>query len=274
MFLMKWSFLILVTSFILFLSLPFSVQARHEGEPDEIEIKYIQKPGELIPLETVFTTEDGAEIRLGDLFDGRPVVLMFAYYECPTLCGVALEDLGTALKNVNLEIGKDFNIAVISIDPEETDRTAAAAKDKIFHHSALEATPESWRFLTGTESNIQTMTEAVGFQYVYDEEMDMYFHPTGVVVATPDGRIARYIDGIGYDPLSLRLALVEASKLQIGSITDAVGLFCYQYDDVTGQYTLAVMRLMQIAGVATAGILGAAIYFLKRRERKTGADRL
>jgi protein SCO1/2 len=127
--------------------------------------------------------------------------------------------------------------------------------------------------LTGTEETIHTLTEAAGFQYVYDEEMDMYFHPTGVVVTTPEGQIARYIDGIGYDPLSLRLALVEASNRQIGTINDAVGLLCFQYDEVTGKYSLAVMRLVQVAGVITAGILGTVIFLLKRREKKTGGDR-
>jgi len=271
---MRRSLIILVICMVLNLSVPFSVLARHEGDPEETVIEYIQKPGEQIPLETVFIAEDGSEFRLGDLFGERPVVLMFAYYECPTLCGVALEDLGNAVKNVNFEPGNDYNIAVISIDPEETAQTATAAKEKIFQHSELEASPESWRFLTGTPENIHTLTEAVGFKYVYDAEMDMYFHPTGVVVATPEGQIARYINGIGYDPLSLRLALIEASKRQIGTVTDAVGLFCYQYDDVTGQYSLAVMRLLQIAGVATAGILGSAIFLLKRRENKTGVDRL
>lgn len=268
---MRRTVLIAFLIFLLNWSIVLNARA-HEGDPEELEIDYIQKPGAQVPLDTLFTAEDGTPIRLGDIYGERPVVLMFAYYECPTLCGVALEDLGNAVKQVDLEPGADYNIAVISIDPRETDRIAAQAKEKIFRNSALDARSESWKFLTGTEEAIHEVTTAAGFQYVYDEEMDMYFHPTGVVVTTPEGRIARYINGIGYDPLSLRLAIVEAAGRRIGSVRDVVGLLCYQYDEATGQYSLAIIRLVQAAGIASAGILGAAIILMKKREKKTGSD--
>ena len=97
-------------------------------------------------------------------------------------------------------------------------------------------------FLTGTENSIQALTEAVGFHYRFDSETNQYVHASGIMVATPDGKLSRYFYGIDYSPRDVRLGLVEASENKIGSPVDQVLLFCFHYDPVTGKYGPVIIK--------------------------------
>jgi len=87
------------------------------------------------------------------------------------------------------------------------------------------------------------------------------------MILTPEGRLARYFYGIEYSPRDLRLGLVEASAERIGSPIDQVLLFCYHYDPMTGKYGVVIMRILQLAGLATLVSLGFFIFVMLRRER-------
>ena len=88
------------------------------------------------------------------------------------------------------------------------------------------------------------------------------------MVATPDGRLARYLFGIEYGPRDVRFALVEASLGRVGSLADNLLLYCYHYDPMTGRYGVYVLRTLRIAGVATVLLIGAFIVVMVRRERR------
>ena len=66
----------------------------------------------------------------------------------------------------------------------------------------------------------------------------------------------------------MRLGLIEASGGKIGSKTDQLLLFCYQYDPSTGRYGLAIMRAVRIGGILTLLALGSFIFFAVKRERR------
>ena len=87
---------------------------------------------------------------------------------------------------------------------------------------------------------------------------NQFAHASGIMVVTPQGKLARYFFGIHYPARDLRLALVEASDGKIGSPVDRVLLLCYHYDPATGQYTPAVMNLCRgpaaILTVARSGL--------------------
>src|SRR5262245_52318734 len=42
-----------------------------------------QRLNEQVPLELTFCDESGKTVRLGDFFEGKPVILVLAYYRCP-----------------------------------------------------------------------------------------------------------------------------------------------------------------------------------------------
>ena len=138
-----------------------------------------------------------------------------------------------------------------------------------FNHSRYRpGTEGGWHFLTGDEVSVKRLTGAAGFRYAWDEQTGQFAHPAGVIVATPDGRLARYLFGLEYGPRDLRFALIEASEGRVGTAVDSLLLYCYHYDPMTGRYGLVVMRALRVAGAATVLLLGAFIVVMVRRERR------
>ena len=231
------------------------------------EIGFDQNLDQLVPLDPVFLDEEGRSVRLGDYFGTRAVVLLFAYYDCPMLCTQVISGLASALDVLSLVPGKDFDILTVSFDPRDTPASATTRKAAAITRYKRPGAAASWHFLTGSEASIVRLTKAAGFRYVWDQETQQFAHPTGVIVLTPEGRLARYLFGIEYAPRTLRLALVEASAGKIGSRIDSLLLYCYHYDPMTGRYGLAIMRTIRIAGVATVLLLGSFIVIMVRREK-------
>ena len=232
------------------------------------EIGFDQRLDERLPLDTPLGDEAGRGVHLGDYFGRRPVVLVFAYYDCPMLCTLAINGLSSALNVMSLRPGTDFEIVTISIDPRDTPATARSKKSVYLERYTRAGAADAWHFLTGNQSSIDHLTKAAGFRYAWDRETQQFAHPTGIIVLTPDGRMARYLFGIEYGPRDLRLAIVEASSGKIGSPVAALLLYCYHYDPMTGRYGLAIMRAMRIAGATTVVVLGGFIFVALRRERE------
>src|SRR5262249_22327291 len=152
-----------------------------------------------------------------------------------------------------------------------TPATAATKKAMYLERYKHEGAANAWHFLTGTQSSIERLTKAAGFRYVWDAETRQFAHPSGILVLTPDGRLARYLFGIEYGPRDLRFAIVEASNGKIGSPSDALLLYCYHYDPMSGRYGLVIMRALRLAGAATVFALGAFVIVMIRREPNRGA---
>jgi protein SCO1/2 len=231
------------------------------------EIGFDQKLNQPVPLDTEFVDEGGRQVRLGDYFGSKPVVLAFVYYDCPMLCTQVLSAITSSLNLLSLDAGKDFEVVAVSFDPRETPAQAAARKTTALERYDRSGAADGWHFLTGTQTAIERLTNAAGFRYVWDEQTQQFAHPTGIIVLTPDGRLARYLFGIDYGPRDLRLALVEASEGTIGTAVDSLVLFCYHYDPMTGRYGLVIMRTLRIAGAATVIAIVAFIGIMIRRER-------
>jgi len=231
------------------------------------EIGFDQNIDQLVPLDVAFNDESGRRVALGEYFGKRPVVLVFAYYDCPMLCTQVINGLSTALNVLSLEPHNDFEIVTVSFNPKDTPATAAAKKATYLERYRHPGAAAGWHFLSGDQAAIDRLTKAAGFRYVWDEPTKQFAHPTGVIVLTPDGRLARYLFGIEYGPRDLRLALVEASAGRVGNPVDALLLYCYHYDPMTGRYGLMVMRALRIAGVATVLALGTFIIVMVRREK-------
>jgi protein SCO1/2 len=235
------------------------------------EIGFDQRIGDLAPLDASFVDESGRTIRLGEYFGARPVVLVFAYYDCPMLCTLVINGLSSALNVLSLTPGRDFEIVTISFNPHDTPATASAKKAVYLERYRRAGANAAWHFLTGDRPAIDAVTKAAGFRYAWDEQTKQFAHPTGVMVLTPDGRFARYLFGIEYGPRDLRFAIVEASAGKVGTPADALLLYCYHYDPMTGRYGLAVMRTVRIAGAGTVFALAAFIVVMLRRERSIAA---
>jgi protein SCO1/2 len=224
-----------------------------------------QKVGQQLPLHLTFTNEAGRDVRLSEFFTGRPVGLALAYYDCPMLCTQVLNGMTGALKTLTFDAGKDFEVVVVSIDPKDNFRLAANKKASYLELYGRPATAAGWHFLTGAESSIAPLADALGFRYVYDANIKQYAHGAAIYVATPKGVVSRYLLGIDFAPRDLRLALVEASNNVLGSVVDQVLLLCYHYDPTTGKYGASVINAIRVGFILTvAGFLGFLFVSLKR----------
>jgi protein SCO1 len=238
------------------------------------EVKVDQRLDHQVPLDVPFRDEAGREVTLSEYFHkGRPVILAPVYYECPMLCTQVLNGLVTALGVVTLDPGKDFDIIAVSIAPKESPGLARDKKAAYLDRYQRPGTESGWHFLTGSQSSIAPVTDAVGFRYAYDPGIGQYAHPAAIMVLTPEGKVSRYFLGIEFSARDLRFGLIEASAGRIGSaIERAVITWCYHYDPTTGRYGLLTMRLVQAGGLLTIVALGVFWWLMFKAERRQKAE--
>ncbi len=230
------------------------------------DVGFDQRLGQQLPLDATFRDESGKTVRLGDYFGRRPVVLALAYYECPMLCTLTLNGLTTAMLAMPFTPSRDFEVVTVSFEPRETPELAAAKKRTYLRRYNREGGPEGWHFLTGDKPSIDALTKAVGFRYAWDARSQQYAHASGIMVATPEGKLSHYLYGVEYAPKDLRLALVDAGAGKVGSPVDQLLLYCYHYDPTTGRYGAAVMGLVRLAGALTVAVLVGFIAVMRIRE--------
>jgi protein SCO1/2 len=231
------------------------------------QVAFDQRLGQALPLTAAFTDSTGAPRALGDFFGERPVLVALVYYDCPMLCGVVLEGIARSLRAVALEPGRDFEIVVASFDPTNSTEQAAARREQTLARYGRPETAAGWHFLTGEPAAIRALADAVGFRYAEVAGTSEYAHAAGVVLATPEGRVARYLYGIDYAARDLRLGLVEAAGGGIGTLVDQALLYCYHWDPATGRYSFAAMSAVRAGGLLTVAALLAFVFVHLRRER-------
>ena len=232
-----------------------------------------QKIGQQLPLDLPFTDETGRQVRLGDYFGKRPVILALVYYECPMLCTQVLNGLTSALKTMNFEPGKEFDVVAVSFNPKEGPGLASQKKVNYLERYGRPQTAAGWHFLTGPQESIARLTEAVGFKYEYDDAVKQFAHGAAIQVMTPHGKIARYFYGIEYSPRDIRFGVIEAAEERLGSTIDDVLLLCFHYDPATGKYGATVLGMVRIAGVLTIAAFLAYVTVSLRRERRNALTR-
>jgi protein SCO1/2 len=220
-----------------------------------------------VPLNLKFRDETGQPVTLGSYFGKKPVILSLVYYTCPMLCTMAENGLLNALRDVKFNIGEQYQVVTVSIDPTETPEMAMGKKAVYVGLYGRPAAKQGWHFLVGDEPDIRALAQAVGFHYNYIPETKQFAHATGIVVLTPQGKVSRYFYGIQYPARDIRLALVEASSEKIGNPVDVVLLYCCQYDPHTGKYGMVVAHVLKIAGVITLLCMGTLIVALSRGGR-------
>jgi protein SCO1/2 len=232
-------------------------------------VRYDQRLGDTIPLDTPFKDETGANVTLRQYFGQKPVLLTLVYYRCPMLCDELLHGFTGALETMDFTAGDQFNVVTVSFNPREGPADAMQKKAGIMRDYRRPAAAAGWHFLTGTQSSIDALSRSVGFHYVYDPQTQQYAHATGVVLLTPDGRISQYYFGIEFAPRDMHLGIVQASHQRIGTVVDQILLYCYHYDPRTGKYGAIVFNIMRLlAGVVMVlvfGYIGLMLWCDRRR---------
>jgi protein SCO1/2 len=262
------------TAALALLVYPVASEAQLQGPVQDIgvrpsllkEVGVDQKLNKQIPLDLTFRDEHGQPVQLRDYFGQKPVIISLVYYDCPMLCTQVLNGLESSLKLLPMDIGKQFNVVTVSIDPTERPVLAEAKQALYTGIYGRPGAAAGWHFLTGNEPQIRQLADALGFRYAYDPDSKQFAHASAITLLTPEGKISRYFYGIQYASRDLRLGLVEASKGKIGTPVDQVLLFCYHYDPVTGKYGLLISRVIQAAGALTVLAIGILMLILYRGE--------
>lgn len=229
-------------------------------------VRLEQKLNNAVPLDVPFTDEHGKAVRFGDYFGKKPVALVMIQYRCAMLCTEQMNVLIRSMKELKFTPGKEFELLIVSIDPREGPELAGEKKKNYLTEYGRPEAESGWHWLTGTKEAVDRLADSVGYHYVYDPRSDQYAHPDGVMVLTPDGKVARYFFRLEYPAQGLRLGLVEASRGKIGNPVDLIALLCYHYNPNTGKYGLAVLNIMRLVGIAVVLGLVLGITLARRRE--------
>jgi protein SCO1/2 len=224
-----------------------------------------------LPLTDHFRDENNNDVTLGSYFGHRPVVMALVYFKCGMLCPQVLHGMGSSLKQTGLHLGHDYEVIVASIDPSDTSADAAEAKQHFLMMLDDPSAANSIHFLTGQQTSITNLAQATGFHYVrvpgHDGKMNQFAHSSVIMIATPDGRMSKYLSGVEYQPRDVRLALVEASDHKIGSFSDLVLLYCCNYTPSQGRYTVAIMRVLGLAAMGSVIMLIMVVYLLGKKPK-------
>jgi protein SCO1 len=231
---------------------------------DPLAFAYDQRLGEQVPLSAVFSDERGRTLMLRQAVNQRPTILVFGYFRCPNLCGLVRDDLLHALSR--LDRAYDYSLIVLSIDPAETTADAGSARAADIARFDHPEQTENWRYLTGSAEAIQALTHAAGFRSRFSPRDRQFLHPAGIVFLTGTGTVSSYLLGLGYQPSDVGLGLARAAN---GVTTRALPilLLCFHYDQTTGRYSLAIIRVVQLAGAITILVIGGVIVLALRRDR-------
>ncbi len=222
-----------------------------------------------LPLQLVFKDDAGRDVTLGSYFrPGHPVLLTLNYYRCPMLCTLELDGLVHGMKGLSWTPGDEFSVVTVSFDSRETPSLARAKKQSYLEDLGRPSAESGWHFLTGSKESIEVLTKAVGFSYEYDAKTEQFGHAAVVMTATPEGRLARYLYGVAFEPATLKLALLEASNGKIGSTWERFILYCYHYDAGQGRYALAALSIMRAGGTFTVLVLGCLVGGFWLRDRR------
>lgn len=249
---------------------PSEVQDRTERTPKRMEgVNVAEKLGSKLEASLAFRDESGRDRVLSEtLTTGLPTIVTLNYSDCPMLCSMQLNALVAGMKQVDLNLGRDYRIVTVSLDPKDTTEKVQRMKARYLAQYARPESDEGWTFLTGSEGNIRAVAEGLGFTYNYNEKRDEYVHPAAFAVLTPSGVVARYLYGLEYHPKTLRLSLVEASEGKVGTSLDRLILYCFHYDATEGRYAPVAMNIMRLSGGAGALALGGMLTGLFYAERK------
>lgn len=243
------------------------------GQPKALDGVGVEpKLGDMIDPSISFQDEQNNFVYIGDYFDGkRPIILSFNYSNCPAQCSVQLEKMTLALRQIDFEVEKNFQVISVSIDPNEQTARAREAKAKYVKLYNRPGSEKGWHFLTGENKQIQALAEQCGIKYKFIPHQKLYSHPPVFLLISPQGKIVRYVEGFDYISSTIKLALVESAEGKIGSplvfMTYVAG--CFVYDEATGKYTMAAKGIMRLAGAATilALAVGLVPYWFIRRKK-------
>jgi protein SCO1/2 len=218
--------------------------------------------GSRVPFDAKLVDERGEEKALGSYFDGkRPVILNLGYYGAARRCaGAVLNGLLDGLKQAHARAGQGLRDRHRQHQPHGDRPSSRARRRRAISPSTPDPEPPSTGISRpGPRPRSARSRKPSASGTRYDASEKAVAHGAALVFLSPDGAVMRYLFGIDYSPRSLRFAIVEAGRGNVGTVVDKILLNCYRYDPKARGYALAAMTVMQWAGGITVVLVGALI---------------
>jgi protein SCO1/2 len=221
-----------------------------------------EKLGQFVPLGLTFNDENGNPVTLQQLIH-TPAILTPVYLHCPNVCSLLLQNLADVLNRLPAEPNKEYRVISVSFDETEKPDLALEKKRTYLKMIQKPFPEDAWRFLTGDKTNIQELTDAIGFHF---KRVGQDFeHPVALIILAPDGKIIRYMYGADPLPFDLKMAIVEASQGKIGPAISKVVRFCFSYDPKANKL---VFNTLKVTGTVTLVFALSFIVFLLFKGKK------
>jgi protein SCO1/2 len=250
---------------VLLALLPIWVQAAYP-QPPLSSAAIVEHLGAPVPRDLTLTDSTGRDFQLASLLDGRtPLVISLAYFRCPMLCPLGQQSLADALRDSGLRVGTDVRVLTVSIDPADTPSLAADWRRRA--DNRLGASPVDWRFAVGREREVRRLADTLGFAYAFDPRTNQYSHAAALFVIGADGAVARYVYGMSYDAVGLKIAIEAARANQRGGTVERFLLRCFHYVPSLRQHGSTVAWTLRAGGSIVTLVIAGALLALWRRER-------
>lgn len=228
------------------------------------ELGVYEKLDSFISKDFNFTNENGKLVNLRQAID-KPTVIALVYYECPGICTPLLNGVAEVMNRSEMELGKDYQVFIISFSHKETSALAAKKKKNYVELVGKGDTENGFHFFTGDSLTIAGFLDNVGYKVKFDGKE--YVHPATLIVASPHGKIARYLHGTYFLPFNLKMAVIEAGQEKSGPTINKLMKFCFSYDPEGQTYVMNITRISGFIILTIAlGILSYLIFTNKRRK--------
>jgi len=243
------------------LSLIISPQLYAQVDQSE-EVQVVEHLGDTIPLDLKFVSDKSDTVTLRQLID-KPTILSFVYFDCPGLCSPLLEGVGDVIRKSDLVLGKDYQVITVSFNFRDTPEKAKDKKKRFVERYSAD-NGDGWIFLTTDSSTIYEITHATGF--ITKAVGFDFIHPSAIIAISPKGKITRYLYGITFLPMDVKLAIAEANEGKARPTIQKILLMCYSYDQENQRFGLDVTKIIGTV-IAFFLLLFIIIYLVKPRKK-------
>lgn len=207
---------------LLFLLLMVTIHAEQLGVNEKL--------GAMVPLDLTFINEKGESVTLKKLMDGKPTMITLNYFKCAGICGPQLADMAKMLSKLDLAENTDYKVLTISFAEDEPVELAKKKRAAYLNAITRDFVQDAWHFVIGENNSSGILAEKVGFTFKKDIGPNgavSYIHPGTLIMLSPEGKVTRYLNGIGQLPFDVKMAVVEAGEGKVGpTIAKNYFLFC------------------------------------------------
>lgn len=218
--------------------------------------------GQMVPLDLKFINEKGEKVTLKKLMDGKPTMITLNYFRCAGICGPQLADMAKMLSKLDLSENTDYQVLTISFAEDETPDLAKNKRTAYLKSITRDFVQDAWHFVIGENNSSGILADKVGFTFkkeISPSGAVDYIHPGALIMLSPEGKVTRYLNGIGQLPFDVKMAVVEAGEGKVGPTIAKKLLFCFAYDPKGKTY---IFRWEKVAGVVMTLLMLSFLVYL------------